>query len=97
MTGPSLSLRTMSTKCPIWRGAHHAGQYELNGPDVMISPKTVEVLRLAFHELSTNAVKYGALSVSDGVVLVDWAIVERRGATRLSLDWIERGQHSFAA
>lgn len=40
--------------------AHSENQYELAGPDLMLSPKAVEVLTLAFHELSTNALKYGA-------------------------------------
>lgn len=52
--------------------AHSENQYELTGPDIMLSPKAVEVLTLAFHELSTNALKYGALSVSNGKITVRW-------------------------
>jgi PAS domain S-box-containing protein len=71
--------------------AHHDGQFELTGPDVMLSPKAVEVLTLAFHELATNALKYGALSRPDGRLKVTWAAVEKRGARWLALDWIEGG------
>lgn len=71
--------------------AHHAGQYELSGPDLMLSPKAVEVLTLAFHELATNALKYGGLSVPDGYVKVHWQVTEKRGVPWLSLDWSEEG------
>ncbi|MDP9840409.1 PAS domain S-box-containing protein [Neorhizobium huautlense] len=71
--------------------AHHPSQYTLSGPDVMLSPKAVEVLTLAFHELSTNALKYGALSIPEGTVTVRWVVEEERGKPWLSLDWIESG------
>lgn len=71
--------------------AHHDGQYVLSGPDIMLSPKAVEVLTLAFHELATNALKYGALSSSGGRVSVRWSTSERRGKPWLILDWIEEG------
>ncbi|WP_298089342.1 PAS domain S-box protein [uncultured Sphingomonas sp.] len=71
--------------------AHGGGQYELVGPDVQLSPKVVEVLTLALHELSTNALKYGALSVADGRLRVEWAPFEKRGRTWLGLDWVEQG------
>lgn len=71
--------------------AHHRGQLELTGPDVPLSPKAVEVLTLAFHELATNAVKYGALSAPEGRVAVNWRPIERSGACWLALDWVERG------
>lgn len=71
--------------------AHHEGQYDVDGPDVDISPKAAEVLTLALHELATNALKYGALSVPHGHVAVRWQVVDKSGAPWLSLDWTERG------
>lgn len=71
--------------------AHHGGQFELTGPDIKLSPKAVEVLTLAFHELATNALKYGALSVPDGRLTVRWATIEKHGADWLALDWAEEG------
>lgn len=71
--------------------AHSENQYELTGPDIVLSPKAVEVLTLAFHELSTNALKYGALSVSSGKVTVVWARDERVGKPWISIDWVEEG------
>jgi PAS domain S-box-containing protein len=71
--------------------AHHTGQYRLTGPEIMLAPKMVEVLTLAFHELATNALKYGGLSVPDGRVLVRWEVLDRKGEPWLELDWQEQG------
>ncbi|CCM78262.1 PAS domain S-box protein [Rhizobium mesoamericanum] len=71
--------------------AHSENQYELTGPDLMLSPKAVEVLTLAFHELATNALKYGALSVNGGKVSVTWTLFEKREKPWLAIDWVEEG------
>ena len=71
--------------------AHHAGQYDLLGPNILLSPKAVEVLTLAFHELATNALKYGGLSVPTGRVSVRWSSVEKTSGPWLILDWMEQG------
>jgi len=57
----------------------------------MLSPKAVEVLTLAFHEPSTNAFKYGALSVSTGKVSVTWTIFGKREKPWLAIEWAEEG------
>ena len=84
------SLRTI-IESEVMAQAHHGGQFSLTGPDIPLAPKTVEVLTLAFHELATNALKYGALSVPDGCLSVAWTPIEKRGAPWLSLDWVESG------
>lgn len=71
--------------------AQHEGQYELTGPDVPLSPKAAEVLTLAVHELATNALKYGALSVPNGRATVEWSTFERQGATWFAFPWREDG------
>jgi CheY-like chemotaxis protein len=71
--------------------AEHEGQYDLEGPDVSLSPKAAEILTLAVHELAANALKYGALSVPDGRVTVRWDTVEKRGVPWLIFDWSEQG------
>lgn len=68
-----------------------SSQVQLTGPEITLSPKAVEVLTLAFHELATNALKYGAFSVPHGRLKVDWIRTERRGAPWLALDWVEEG------
>lgn len=71
--------------------ANHQHQFELVGPDIMLAPKAVEVLTLALHELSTNALKYGAFSVPEGRLVVSWSPFEKRGTQWLGLDWVETG------
>jgi PAS domain S-box-containing protein len=66
-----------------------AGQVEADGPDVVLKPSLVMSLSLALHELGTNALKYGALSVSAGTVRITWTVDEP--ARLLSLVWQERG------
>jgi len=62
-------------------------QVRLNGPPVQVSAQQALALALVFHELATNAAKYGALSTHDGCVEVDWT----SDAGRLTLVWRERG------
>lgn len=44
---------------------------------------------MAMHELTTNAVKYGALSVPNGRLTVSWTTERTEGGTRLHLEWVE--------
>ncbi|AMJ61062.1 sensor histidine kinase [Bosea sp. PAMC 26642] len=67
--------------------ADRGARFRLNGPPIALSSEAALSLAMATHELCTNAVKYGALSVPDGVVEVDWGLSE--GMFRLR--WVERG------
>jgi PAS domain S-box-containing protein len=64
-----------------------AGQIELSGPSLEISPKHALALSLALHELATNAAKYGALSIASGRVQLGWSVVARV----MRLSWRESG------
>lgn len=69
-------------------------QVRLSGPDVYLGPRAVLSLGMAFHELTTNAAKYGALSVPDGSVTVRWEWLDPAGAPeggppRLCIGWEE--------
>jgi len=44
----------------------------IEGPELKLNPKAAEQIGLALHELGTNAVKHGALSVPTGVVTIRW-------------------------
>jgi two-component sensor histidine kinase len=48
------------------------------------------MIALAIHELATNAVKHGSLSVPDGKVMVEWTLPETRDDL-LRVDWSETG------
>jgi len=63
----------------------------VEGPEVDLPARVAVVLGMAFHELTTNAVKYGALSVGTGRVQVDWTVQEKGGESVLTVDWCELG------
>ena len=68
-----------------------AGRFRLQGPDIMLGSRSAMALALVLHELATNAVKYGALSVSEGQVVVAWDMAEEGGEARLRFHWQEVG------
>ncbi|MCA1443904.1 PAS domain S-box protein [Ensifer sp. IC4062] len=59
---------------------------ELAGPPFRLRPKLVLALSMAFHELCTNAAKYGALTTSEGKISINWHIGDR-----LRIRWEETG------
>ena len=50
----------------------------IEGPDMILTPVAAQNLGMAIHEFSTNAVKYGALSVAGGHVRISWSLVQGR-------------------
>lgn len=83
-----------------WRGAslHTIAQSQiapfagnrvnLDGPTINVRPDVAQVLSMVFHELATNAAKYGALSASEGTVSVTWRLMGDE-EKRLSIQWQE--------
>jgi len=53
---------------------------------VLLAPDLAQVIGVALHELATNAIKYGALSVSNGQVEITWS---NAGDEKIILHWIE--------
>ena len=72
-------------------GEDPAGRFVIDGPAVNLSPKSAIAIALAFHELATNAAKYGALSVPGGQVRIGWTTQEDEHGVRLHLTWREVG------
>ncbi len=68
----------------------HTAQISLNGPSVRLGPRTGEALALAVHELTANAVKFGALSNPAGALDIQW----REEDGDLVVEWTERGAPS---
>ncbi|APX88837.1 hypothetical protein BV394_03070 [Brevirhabdus pacifica] len=61
------------------------GRVLLDGPAVGLKAGVAPMLSMVFHELATNASKYGALSVDDGLVRVVWS----RSDEGLEIRWSE--------
>lgn len=65
-----------------------SGRIAMEGLDISVDSKTAVSLGLVFHELTTNAVKYGALSVPSGKLRVHRLGLAEDGA--LVIEWEER-------
>jgi len=64
----------------------------VNGPEVALPRKEAEAIGLAIHELTTNAIKYGALGQRGGALEISWEVnLHHRERRRLVLNWIEQG------
>ena len=61
----------------------------IRGPEVVLTPRLALAFSMAFHELATNAVKYGALTNEVGRILLDWDIVDGSRPRTLRLTWQE--------
>jgi two-component sensor histidine kinase len=72
-------------------GGARGERVTLAGERVWLQPNTAVALGMAFHELATNAVKYGALSNEDGRVHVTWTLGSGPGARQLRIVWREIG------
>ena len=68
-----------------------AERFVLAGDDFMLSPEAAQNFGLVVHELTTNSIKYGALSAPSGKITVRWKPVEKDGRQMLHLVWTETG------
>lgn len=69
-----------------------AERVTLRGEDLVLRPRAVLTLAMVFHELTTNAAKYGALSAPGGVIDIRWQPVRGKdGRTMLQIEWVEQG------
>ncbi|MDA9519814.1 hypothetical protein XI06_05440 [Bradyrhizobium sp. CCBAU 11434] len=66
---------------------YERGSSALEGPPIALGEQAVNHLALVFHELATNAAKYGSLSREDGTVAVSWGIDD----DQIRMTWTESG------
>jgi two-component sensor histidine kinase len=67
---------------------HYGQPFQMEEPDLSLSPNTAVSLGMALHELATNAVKYGAWS-QGGEVRIETAVDETAGM--ITVTWRETG------
>ena len=73
-------------------GAIDAPKLTIARPEIALTPKAAQAIGLAIHELTTNAVKYGALEVPDGAIYIRWTInMDCAGPRSVRLTWTEQG------
>jgi PAS domain S-box-containing protein len=67
-----------------------ADRIVVTGENIRFPPKAALALGIAFNELATNAVKYGALSNAAGSILIKWTMETAPARRRLLLSWKEK-------
>jgi PAS domain S-box-containing protein len=72
-------------------GVEQDQRFKIGGPILRLAPRIALAFALAIHELATNSVKYGSLSVDDGRVIVSWDVVDGSSPDRLWFQWQEVG------
>lgn len=68
----------------------------MDGPSVHLNASITEALGLTFHELATNALKYGGMAGEAGGVSVRWKLEGGAEYKTLVLDWIETSSISVS-
>jgi two-component sensor histidine kinase len=68
-----------------------------DGPPIRLSPAAAQSIGMVIHELSTNTLKYGALSDDDGRINITWEIDGSSAQTTFSIRWLERGGQTLVA
>lgn len=71
--------------------AYQDGRAQVSGPEVRLHLRAAEPLALALHELTTNALKFGALAAPSGRLAVTWQIEEQTAGPCLVFEWTESG------
>jgi PAS domain S-box-containing protein len=71
-----------------------SGRIEAHGESIGIGPIAAQPISMILHELTTNAVKHGALSTEHGRLEVSWRM---KSDGRIELTWRERAALSLAA
>jgi PAS domain S-box-containing protein len=62
------------------------GRALIEGPNFLVKTDAAQAIAVTLHELATNAAKYGALSIAEGRIRVEWS---RMPDDRLILRWVE--------
>lgn len=72
-----------------YRDARNLISYD--GPHINLPTAAMTPLGLIMHELATNALKYGALSVPEGSIAIRWEQSDGGDGKHVALYWVEQG------
>jgi two-component sensor histidine kinase len=89
--GAQLADILQQTLAPHVAAAGEGERIRIEGPSVQLGPNAAVTLTMAFHELATNAAKYGALSAADGQVQVTWEADDPQAPRLIDITWREVG------
>ncbi|KAA5611237.1 response regulator [Rhodovastum atsumiense] len=94
--GASLADVVTRTLAPYAGDAAGTRRVRVEGPPVTLGPTASVTLAMTFHELVTNAAKYGSLSVAGGEVQIAWRIEREGDSADVVIDWCESGGPGLA-
>jgi len=83
----NLALEELSPYCAEDDGKD-GSRARIEGASLMLEQQPAQAIALALHELTTNAVKYGALSIPSGRIALTWW---QQSINRLAVRWVETG------
>jgi two-component sensor histidine kinase len=90
--GPRPGLRALVRQELSAHGVDAGERVTLGGPECALPPNVAQALGMAFHELATNASKYGALRTPGARLDVNWSVRDLGAAgRRVTIEWRERG------
>ncbi len=72
-------------------GDDHVDRFDIEGAEVWIDAQNALALAMTLHELGTNAVKYGALALPTGRVMIRWHVDRSDTHPMFDLHWQETG------
>ena len=72
-------------------------QFVVAGPSIRLSIRGTETMALTLHELTTNALKFGALTALHGHISVSWLVDDSTTPKRLRWNWTETGVNILRA
>ena len=85
-----VNLMSLLTDELLAHAAHEGEEFTAKGPAVALQPKAAESISLALHELTTNAVKHGALNGHNGGrIAVSWNIAGNGRGRHVAFSWSE--------
>jgi PAS domain S-box-containing protein len=85
------SLRSLVLEILDPYSARWSDRFRIEGPDIWIGSGNAVPIAMGLHELATNAVKYGALTVETGRVDLSWSVETENARTIGRLVWAESG------
>ncbi|QDY99100.1 GAF domain-containing protein [Nitratireductor mangrovi] len=86
-----VDLKTLLDQLAIQPFTGTSDRFRVKGPPVTLPAAITLPFAMAIHELCTNALKYGALKSSDGIVTVEWGFRGTGSQANFCLTWTERG------
>jgi two-component sensor histidine kinase len=72
-------------------GVKNGRKLSVTGPRVLLSARGAQTMAMIIHELSTNALKHGALRGSNGRIEIQWRTDFSNDRTCLAFEWQEHG------